>query len=46
MFVKSTKASQNIIGSEMGVFNKLDLNFKTSSKQKLYENFFCIKKEG
>ena len=39
-FVKSTKASQKIIGSEMGIFHKVDLNFKTSSKQKLYENLF------
>jgi len=39
-FVKSTKASQKIIGSEMGIFHKVDLNFKTSSKQKFYENLF------
>jgi len=43
-FVKSTKASQKIIGSEMGIFNKVDLNFKTSPKQKLYENFFTSKR--
>jgi len=44
MFVKSIKASQKIIGSEMGIFNKLDLNFKTSPKQKVYENIFLHQK--
>lgn len=44
-FIKSTKASQKIIGSEMGIFHKDDLNFKTSPKQKLYENLFESKRK-
>jgi len=44
-YVKSIQTSQKIIGSEIGIFDKFYLNFKTSQKQKLYENLFASKRK-
>lgn len=33
------------MGSQVEVFNKSDLGFKTSQNQKMYVNFFIPKKE-
>jgi len=43
--VKSTKATQKIIGYEMRIFNKVYLNFKILQKKSFMKTFW-IKKEG
>ncbi|XP_073225551.1 uncharacterized protein [Cicer arietinum] len=42
-FVKSTETFQKIMGSQSGIFDKAGIGFKSSQKQKLYENFFLPK---
>jgi hypothetical protein len=39
-FVKSTETFQKIMGSQVSVFDKAGLGFRTNHKQKLYKNFF------
>lgn len=43
-FVKSTETFQKIMGSQVSVFDKACIGFKTNHKQKLYENFFIPEK--
>jgi len=43
-FVKSTETFQKIMGSQVSVFDKVCIGFKTNQKQKLYENFFIPEK--
>lgn len=43
-FVKSTETFQKIMGSQVSVFDKACIGFKTNHKQKLYENFLFLKR--
>ena len=43
-FVKSTETFQKIMGSQVSVFDKVCIGFKTNQKQKLNENFFIPEK--
>lgn len=43
---KFTKTFQKIMGSQVGIFDKVRIGFRTSQKQKLYETFFLPKTEN
>jgi hypothetical protein len=42
--VKSTDTSQNIMGSQVGIFDKAGLGFITSQNQKICQNFLYQRK--
>nr|XP_027193509.1 uncharacterized protein LOC113788187 [Cicer arietinum] len=39
-FIKATETFHNIMGSQIGIFDKAGLGFNQTQKTKLYENFF------